>query len=81
MCKQIDYGGNMEIVKDIKREIFKAYDIRGKYPEQIDKNIAYTIGKSYGTMLLNKNKNTCKIKDRSKKHERLYTCIGQENET
>ena len=59
MCKQIDYGGNMEIVKDIKREIFKAYDIRGKYPEQIDKNIAYTIGKSYGTMLLNKNKNTC----------------------
>lgn len=61
MCKQIDYGGNMEIVKDIKREIFKAYDIRGKYPEQIDKNIAYTIGKSYGTMLLNKNKNTCVV--------------------
>ena len=45
----------MEIVKDIKREIFKSYDIRGKYPDEIDKDIAYTIGKSYGTMLLKKN--------------------------
>lgn len=49
----------MEIVKDIKREIFKSYDIRGKYPDEIDKDIAYTIGKSYGTMLLRKNKNKC----------------------
>ena len=39
--------------------VFKAYDIRGKYPEEINENVAYTIGKSYGSYLkkyLDKNK-------------------------
>lgn len=39
--------------------IFKAYDIRGKYPEEINENVAYTIGKSYGSYFkkfLDKNK-------------------------
>lgn len=49
----------MEIIKDINREIFKAYDIRGKYPTDIDKNVAYTIGKSYGTHLLKIGKKRC----------------------
>lgn len=49
----------MEIVKDINKEIFKAYDIRGKYPKDIDKNIAFTIGKSYGTHLLKIGKKNC----------------------
>ena len=51
----------MEIVKDIKREIFKDYDIRGKYPEEINKDIAYTIGKSYGSMLVSQNKDKCVV--------------------
>ena len=49
----------MEIVKDIKREIFKAYDIRGTYPEDLNKDIAYTIGKAYGTRLIEKGQTKC----------------------
>ena len=43
----------------MKKEIFKAYDIRGKYPEEINEKVAYTIGRSYGSYLeevLDKNK-------------------------
>ena len=32
-------------------EIFKAYDIRGKYPEDINEEVARIIGKSYGSYL------------------------------
>lgn len=49
----------MEIVRDINKEIFKAYDIRGKYPDDLNKNVAYTIGKSYGTHLLKIGKKKC----------------------
>ncbi len=40
--------------------IFRQYDIRGKYPEEINETVAYTIGKSYGSYLQEKlNQNTC----------------------
>ncbi|MEG0909570.1 MAG: phosphomannomutase/phosphoglucomutase [Bacilli bacterium] len=40
--------------------IFRAYDIRGKYPSEIDESGSYKIGKSYGTILQEKyKKNTC----------------------
>ena len=32
-------------------QIFKAYDIRGSYPNEINEEFAYTFGKSYGTYL------------------------------
>lgn len=48
----------MNIVKSIK-EIFKAYDIRGKFPDEINRDVAYTIGKAYGTKLLSIGKNKC----------------------
>ena len=48
----------MDIVKPIK-EIFKAYDIRGKFPDEINRDVAYTIGKAYGTTLLSIGKNKC----------------------
>lgn len=48
----------MNIVKPIK-EIFKAYDIRGKFPDEINRDVAYTIGKAYGTRLLSIGKNKC----------------------
>ncbi len=35
----------------MKEEIFKAYDIRGVYPSEINETVAYIIGKSYGTYL------------------------------
>ena len=48
----------MDIVKPIK-EIFKAYDIRGKFPDEINRDVAYTIGKAYGTKRLSIGKNKC----------------------
>ena len=41
------------------KEIFKAYDIRGKFPDEINRDVAYTIGKAYGTKLLSIGKNKC----------------------
>ena len=40
------------------KEIFREYDIRGIYKEELDEETAYLIGKAYGTKLreLNKNK-------------------------
>jgi len=35
----------------MNENIFKAYDIRGTYPTDIDENIAYILGKSYGSYL------------------------------
>lgn len=43
----------------MEESIFKAYDIRGIYPSQINENVAYIIGLSYGSYLqemLNKKK-------------------------
>jgi len=37
--------------------IFKAYDIRGKYPETIDEDIAYKIGRAYAELLEKENPN------------------------
>lgn len=42
--------------------IFKAYDIRGKYPDEINENTSYIIGKSYGSYLQKfYSKNKCVI--------------------
>ena len=44
----------------INEEIFRAYDIRGTYPKTINEQVAFTIGRSYGSYLQEKyNKNTC----------------------
>ncbi len=35
----------------MNEKVFKAYDIRGTYPEDINEDLAYLIGKSYGSYL------------------------------
>ena len=46
----------------MNESIFKAYDIRGRYPEEINEKLAYTIGKSYGSYLKKYyEKNKCVI--------------------
>ena len=40
---------------EINSKIFKAYDIRGIYPEQINKEVAYLIGRAYIKFLNKKN--------------------------
>ncbi len=39
----------------INESIFKAYDIRGIYPTQLDEDLAYKIGRAYGTFILKEN--------------------------
>ncbi|MFZ2970656.1 MAG: hypothetical protein WA063_05900 [Minisyncoccia bacterium] len=39
----------------LDRSIFKAYDIRGIYPAQLDEEIAYKIGRAYSTFIIKEN--------------------------
>lgn len=49
-------------MNEIKDEIFRAYDIRGIYPSEVNEQSAYIIGISYGSYLQEKyNKNTCVV--------------------
>ena len=44
------------------KNIFREYDIRGVYPEQINEEVAYTIGRSYGSYIQEKLKrNICGV--------------------
>ena len=40
---------NLQITNEINKYIFRGYDIRGVYPTDLTSNVAYTIGKSFGT--------------------------------
>ena len=51
----------MEIIKDISPYIFRGYDIRGVYPLTINEDVAYTVGKSYGSYILDLGKKKCII--------------------
>ena len=39
-------------------EIFKAYDIRGVYPDDINEDVVYKIGRAYA-VFIQKEKNKC----------------------
>ena len=39
----------------IDESIFKAYDIRGIYPSQLDEGLAYKLGRGYATFILKEN--------------------------
>lgn len=49
----------MKITRDIPKNIFREYDIRGNYPNEINEDISYTIGKAYGTYIKKFNENMC----------------------
>lgn len=42
-------------MEKINEGVFKAYDIRGIYPTEIDEDFAYKLGKAYATFVLEKN--------------------------
>lgn len=47
-------------MEEIKETIFRAYDIRGTYPSEINEQVAFVVGKSYGSYLQEKyNKTSC----------------------
>jgi hypothetical protein len=51
----------MQVTNNINGFIFRGYDIRGKYPEDLNEDVAYTIGKSYGTYIKRFNQTKCVI--------------------
>ncbi len=51
----------MNITRDIPKNIFREYDIRGTYPNEINEDISYTIGKAYGTYLNKLNEKICLV--------------------
>ena len=46
----------MKINRNINKYIFRGYDIRGVYGKDLDSDIAYTIGKSFGSYVRNLGK-------------------------
>lgn len=51
----------MKYKKDINKNIFRGYDIRGIYPSEIDADTAYTIGLGFGSYILDIGKTTCVV--------------------
>lgn len=51
----------MEIKKNINRNIFRGYDIRGIYPTEIDEDTAYTVGLGFGSYIRKIGKTTCVV--------------------
>jgi phosphomannomutase/phosphoglucomutase len=50
-----------KIVKDINPNIYRGYDIRAIYGEDLNEDIVYTIGLSFGTYIKKKGYNKCVI--------------------
>lgn len=52
----------MKCIQEIDQNIFRGYDIRGIYNENLNEDVSYTIGRSYGTILKQKyNFNKCVV--------------------
>ena len=51
----------MKLTSNINPHIFREYDIRGKYPSEINEDIAYTIGRAFGTHLIRNHQKRCII--------------------
>jgi len=51
----------MKLVENINPYIFREYDIRGTYNINLNEDIAYTIGKSFGSYIKKLNKTKCII--------------------
>ncbi len=51
----------MQLTKEINKYIFRGYDIRGKYPSDLNEDVAYTIGRSYGTYIKRFNQTKCVV--------------------
>ena len=51
----------MNYIKDIDKNLFRAYDIRGIYPDTINEDVAYTIGLAYGTCIQKRGQIRCVV--------------------
>ncbi len=48
-----------KIKENINKNIFRGYDVRGIYPEELDEDTAYTFGLGFGSHIKNIGKTTC----------------------
>lgn len=51
----------MKIINNFNKNIFRAYDIRGVYGVDLNKDFAYTLGKSFASYILNLGKSKCVV--------------------
>ena len=51
----------MNYKKDIHKNIFRGYDIRGIYPTELDEDTAYTVGLGFGSYIKSINKTHCVV--------------------
>lgn len=49
----------LKIKKDLNKNIFRGYDIRGVYPKELDEDTVYTIGLGFGSYIRELGKTTC----------------------
>ena len=51
----------MKITTNINKNIFRGYDIRGKYPTDLNEDVYYTIGRSFGLYIKKYNETKCVV--------------------
>ncbi len=67
-----------KIIENINPNIFRGYDIRAIYGEDLNPDIAYTIGYSYGKYIMNEGYNSCVIgHDNRSSSDPLYEALIQ----
>ena len=67
---------NYKLIKDINPNIYRGYDIRAIYGVDLNEDIAYTIGLSYGEYILNEGYNKCVIgHDNRDSSEPIYKAL------
>lgn len=51
----------MKVTKDISKSIFREYDIRGVYPKDINEDVAYTVGRAFGSYMKDLGHQDCVV--------------------
>lgn len=51
----------MNITRDIDKNIFREYDLRGVYKDNITEDVSYTLGKAFGTYIKKMDENMCLV--------------------
>ena len=51
----------MEYKKDLNKNIFRGYDVRGIYPDELDEDTAYTFGLGFGSYIKRLGKVNCVV--------------------
>ena len=49
----------LKIKKELNKNIFRGYDIRGIYPKELDEDTVYTVGLGFGSYIKELGKTTC----------------------